>query len=489
MFLSSLLHCLLRLDRKHVATHCVQWRALTGAAAVTALRQFYFAVHPDFFTHYPREREVNENSLKRLNGYLENLQKPGSVSVQPVKLTFYVRDTKGSSAVHPDVLYSGFRPVTFTLQTNDVLSTITNILKSCSLPVEHVQASEETWKTGPRGGVPFFRPIRWHKSYYAFTGLRDPEDELQQIKTVEPTLSLWLQGNEPKATSKYAASLPRREELERLKKELCLEFCLEDIRWQRSWGVAHRCSQLQSLNRLSQQNRDTLIKLKGLTVVFADQSGMNTCGHVLLGTMDVHFQWTKLLQRLPSYYSLLQQTEWLKERVSLILGGALVTHAETLGPVQPIAEYYSTLNTFYKHLMSKRIIVHPRSLEGLAMILDSDRSSPCLHQRGHFIIPTETDPVKLQSFLQSHVPEARQRCLLTKELQAEEEAILNLCVHSLSLRSLSKEPSVSSSQLVLCCRRLLDQHPSLLQGLHVRIAHFYSVLQDGDLCIPWDWKS
>ncbi|XP_034029380.1 T-cell activation inhibitor, mitochondrial-like [Thalassophryne amazonica] len=259
--------------------------------------------------------------------------------------------------------------------------------------------------------------------------------------------------------------------------------------WQRSWGVAHRFSQLQSLNRLPQQNRDTLIKLKGLTVVFADQSGMNACGHVLLGTMDVHFQWTKLLQRLPSYYSLLQQTEWLKERVSLILGGALVTHAETLGPVQPIAEYYSTLNTFYKCLMSKRIIVHPRSLQGLAMILDSDCSSPCLHQRGHFIIPTETDPVKLQSFLQSHVPEARQRCLLTKELQAEEEAILNLCVHSLSLRSLSKEPSVSSSQLVLCCRRLLDQHPSLLQGLHVRIAHFYSVLQDGDLCIPWDWKS
>ena len=50
-------------------------------------------------------QEVNENSLKRLNGYLDNLQKPGSCSVQPMKLTFYVRDT--SSDVQPDLFTSG----------------------------------------------------------------------------------------------------------------------------------------------------------------------------------------------------------------------------------------------------------------------------------------------------------------------------------------------------------------------------------------------
>lgn len=34
----------------------VQQRALSGADAVNALRPFYFAVHPDFFTQYPKER-------------------------------------------------------------------------------------------------------------------------------------------------------------------------------------------------------------------------------------------------------------------------------------------------------------------------------------------------------------------------------------------------------------------------------------------------
>lgn len=39
-----------------MATHLVQQRTLSGADAVNALRPFYFAVHPDFFGQYPRER-------------------------------------------------------------------------------------------------------------------------------------------------------------------------------------------------------------------------------------------------------------------------------------------------------------------------------------------------------------------------------------------------------------------------------------------------
>ncbi|XP_018536291.1 T-cell activation inhibitor, mitochondrial isoform X2 [Lates calcarifer] len=388
--------------------------------------------------------------------------------------------------------FSGFRSVSFTLHTNDVLSTVMNVLKSCSLPVEHMKGLEaraETPKGPAEAGVPFYRPIKWDKSYYTFTGFRDPEQELQQARRVEPTLSLWLRNNEPEATKKHNASLPRREELSRLKKELCQQFDLADIRWQRSWGVAHRCCQLQSLSRLSQQNPEALINLQGHTVVFADQSGMNASGHVILGTMDVHHQWTKLFQQLPSYRSLQQQTEWLKERISLLLGGTQVVHMERLGPVQPIAEHYSTLSTFHKNLMSRRLRLHPRSLQGLTMLLENDRSNPCLHEMGHFIIPTNCNPPKLQVFLQSHAHEARQRTKRKNQLQVEEEAVMKQCLQSLSLRSLSKEPSVSSSQMILCCKRLVEQRSPLMQGLHICVSHFYSVMQDGDLCLPWDWKS
>lgn len=82
--------------------------------------------------------------------------------------------------------------MSFTLHTKDVLSTVMNILKSCSLPVEHMKglkASADATKRPPEGGgIPFYRPIKWDKTYYTFTGFRDPEQELQQARRVEPTL-------------------------------------------------------------------------------------------------------------------------------------------------------------------------------------------------------------------------------------------------------------------------------------------------------------
>uniref|UniRef100_A0A671M469 T-cell activation inhibitor, mitochondrial-like n=1 Tax=Sinocyclocheilus anshuiensis TaxID=1608454 RepID=A0A671M469_9TELE len=330
-------------------------------------------------------------------------------------------------------------------------------------------------------GIAFYCPIKWDKTYYTFTGFRDPEQELEQARRVEPTLSLWLRNNEPEATKKQNASLPRREELKRLKRELIQKLGLLDIRWQRKWGVAHKCCQLQSLGRLSTQN--------GLNVqFFTDQSGMNASGHVMLGTMDVHHQWTKLFERLPSYRSMFQQSDWLKECISHLLGGIQVIHIERMGPALPLEEHYSTLNTFHKRLLPQRLSLHPRSMQGLTMSLENDRSTPYLHEMGHFIIPTMCDTLQLQNFLQSQAQEARRRMRRKDKLEAEEEDIISSCLQDLSLHSLCKEPSVSSSQMIPCCRRLMEERSPQMQGLHLCISHFYSVMQDGDLCIPWDWK-
>ncbi|XP_026888266.2 T-cell activation inhibitor, mitochondrial isoform X1 [Electrophorus electricus] len=482
----------MRLGGRYSAAQIVQKRALSGADAVNALRPFYFAVHPDFFGQHPREREVNENSLKRLNAYLESLQKPGMRSLKPTMLTFYVRDTKEKIESECDLLPTGFRSVTLTLRSKDVLSTVVDILKSCSLSVEHMQellrARADSKNPPQPGGTPFYRPIKWDRTYYSFTGFRDPEQELEQAKKVETTLSQWLTNNEPDATKKQNASMPRRAELKRLKGELMEKLGLLDIRWQRKWGVAHRCCQLQSLSRLYSQSPEAMLNLRGYIIVFTDQSGMNAAGHVMLGTMDVHHQWTKLFHRLPSYCSLLQQTVWLKDRIGLLLGGIQVMHMERGVAILPLEEHYSTLSTFHRRLLPHRLALHPRSLQGLTMTLENDRSTPTLHAMGHFIVPTICDLAQLQSFLQSHAAEARARCLHKDQLEAEEEDVVSSCMLGLSLRSLSKEPSVSSSQMIPCCTRLMEERWPHMQGLHLRISHFYSVMQDGDLCIPWDWK-
>lgn len=92
------------------------------------------------------------------------------------------------------IYFPGFRLVTFTLQAKDVLCAVVDVLKSCSLSVEHMQglltAGAQGQNSAQQGGIPFYRPIKWDKTYYSFTGFRDPEQELEQAKKMETTLRL-----------------------------------------------------------------------------------------------------------------------------------------------------------------------------------------------------------------------------------------------------------------------------------------------------------
>ncbi|XP_012375578.1 T-cell activation inhibitor, mitochondrial isoform X8 [Dasypus novemcinctus] len=438
-------------------------RALSGAEAVNALRPFYFVVHPDFFGQHPREREVNENSLKRLSVYLENLQKPGFRSLKPTQLTFYIRETdQNSSDGQEPFSTTGFRTVKFTLHTRDLLSTVLDILNSCSLSTEHIQNLNINVHSQPLKEAKRIsdRPIKWSKSYYSFTGFKDPEEDLEQVSRMETTLM-----------------------------------------WQRSWGVAHRCSQLHSLGRLAQQNLDILKNAKGCTIIFTDRSGVSAVGHVMLGTMDVHHHWTKeapgteprtfhvLFERLPSYFDLQKKLMLLEDQISYLLGGIQVVYIEELQPVLTLEEYYSLLDVFYNRLLKSRIPFHPRSLRGLQMILNSDRYAPSLHDLGHFNIPTLCDPANLQWFILTKAQQARENMKRKEELKVLENELIQASTKKFSLEKLYKEPGVSSVQMVDCCKRLLELSLPYLQGMHLCVSHFYSVMQDGDLCIPWNWKN
>ncbi|KAM5291966.1 T-cell activation inhibitor, mitochondrial [Ctenodactylus gundi] len=481
-----------RLGPEKILPHWFHYsRALSGAEAVNALRPFYFAVHPDFFGQHPREREVNENSLKRLSVYLENLQKPGLKSLKPTQLMFYIRETDQSASPGPESFSpSGFRAVRFTLHTRDLLSTVLCILDSCSLSAAHVHSSNTHAHAQPlrEAGSTSDRPIKWDKSYYSFTGFRDPEEDVEQVSRVETTLTSWLDNNGKIAVKKLKNSLPLRKELDRLKDELSRLLQLSDIRWQRSWGVAHRCSQLHSLSRLAQQKPETLQKAKGCTVLFTDRSGMSAVGHVMLGTMDVHQHWTRLFERLPSYFDLQRRLMLLEEQVSGRLGGIRVVYIEELQPLFTLEEYYSLLEAFHSRLAETRAPFHPRALRGLQMVLSSDRNTPSLHELGHFSVPTRCDLSRLQDFILSRAQQARENVQRKEELKVVENELIQASTKKFSLEKLYKEPSVSSQQMAECCARLLGQSLPRLRGLRLCVSHFYSVLQDGDVCIPWDWK-
>lgn len=81
---------------------------LTSSEALRALRPFYLAVHPDLFAQFPRERSTNEDSLKKLNSYLDALESEcgrtrgssihHSSRPKPVQLTFFIKTRKSGTS-------------------------------------------------------------------------------------------------------------------------------------------------------------------------------------------------------------------------------------------------------------------------------------------------------------------------------------------------------------------------------------------------------
>ncbi|XP_061428013.1 T-cell activation inhibitor, mitochondrial isoform X2 [Lethenteron reissneri] len=333
---------------------------ISAADVTNALRPFYFAVHPDFFGQHPRERAVNESSLKRLNGYLESLQRPDTRAPHPLHVTFYVRTTQAP----PAAISAGFTPVSFTLLSGDLVATVRDILSSCRLPTQHLAGLNVRHSPAPD------RPIKWDKTFYTFTGQKDPDEEMRKAKVAEPTLGAWLQRHGPTAAERLQKSLPLRTAVQRLKQELCQRMGLQDIRWQRQWGVAHKNSQLHSLSRMGQQFPQLAQQLKGQTLLFTDQSGVNALGHIMLGTTDVHHHWIKAVEERPRLSMVLAQLRAAEERARRMLGGASLTqrdpHVSGLSAQRALAR----LNLMRESALRGPPLFLPGSLRDLRLILE-----------------------------------------------------------------------------------------------------------------------
>lgn len=68
---------------------------------------------------------------------------------------------------------------------------------------------------------------------------------------------------------------------------------------------------------------------------------------------------------------------------------------------------------------------------------------------------------------------------------------MNECLAELELQSLLKDENVTALQMADCCERLIEHYLEFGQGFRdacLKISHYYSVLQDGQILIPWDWK-
>lgn len=90
---------------------------------------------------------------------------------------------------------------------------------------------------------------------------------------------------------KLEACKPVRLEVEKLESTLCKDLHLKKIIWDCGWNVTHYRGCLLSFQALSQHHPESMQVLKDKTLVFANGTGIDIEGNVMLNSGEIRHNW------------------------------------------------------------------------------------------------------------------------------------------------------------------------------------------------------
>ncbi|XP_039433248.1 T-cell activation inhibitor, mitochondrial [Culex pipiens pallens] len=480
------------------------YRALGSSEVATALRPFYFAVHPDLFGRYPQERQVNEDSLKLLSAHLESLLSQRRVLPSTPKiLPFYVRASNAPE--HRGI----FKLVKVQMErTTDTKLVLRKILESCNLSTEFVEKMVSTAATTTAGGS-----SRGQKSRSSSTGgggqtyrRRAEQDEESPFESEfdifqfrvkkareNESLKYWLRKHLVTATVRMRALQEMKDEDEKLRESMVKLMGAKDIVYDCGWNAEHFGGCLKSLERLVALHPKAIAGVKDRVVVFASFTGVSLDGHIMLFTGDVQENWLDLLQNVEKHDAHLRKLPAYEHALSQVLRNIRVGRRKFMPKAQAMA-YASHLRKITTSLLdylskAKYPKSWPTDLSQFEIVVESEAGPLMVSPTGQLIVPATCPGVLLVDFLTNHLEESlhkQQSYNLHKYVERDLHA---RCVQQFRLLSLSKDDSVTPDRMIECLEKLLTEAAGFeLADVHLNVTTYYSVLTDGTVCIPWDWK-
>lgn len=468
-------------------------RALSTGEVSTALRPFYFSVHPDLFGQFPTQRTVNENSLKQLSSLIETLQQRRPV--RPTTLPFYLRPKD-----EKEVKAGKFTLVKIQLAERDVRQTILCILKTCNLSTTFVDKIEEKKPPGSRFKSQFWQKHRGDDDRIDFSELEDDPIYASIIMrrkiNLEPdTFKAYLDKHANEALVKLEACRPIREEVSKLEKELCSDLGLNKIVWDCGWNIAHYRGCLLAFRALSRHHPEPMKVLKDRTLVFANDTGINLEGNVMLNSGEVRHNWLDLVKNVRKQDLVLLRLPAFEKAVSQVLLGIKVGRRKFMPKVmvdqyeQQLRQLTTTLSDYRSR--RKYPADWPEDLSAYEIVVETEAGPLMLSPTGQFIVPSSCPSFLLISFITENLVAATERLNHYNRVKHIERELHRKVTVELELAGLDKDDSITPDLMIQCCERLLANKSilaSMPSGIRLWVTHYYSVMSDGVLCIPWDWK-
>lgn len=90
---------------------------------------------------------------------------------------------------------------------------------------------------------------------------------------------------------KLESCRPIREEVEKLEKILLKDIGLKNVSWDCGWNVSHYRGCLLSFQALAKHHPEQMTVLKDRTLIFANETGINLEGNVMLNSGEVRHNW------------------------------------------------------------------------------------------------------------------------------------------------------------------------------------------------------
>ncbi|XP_012341356.1 T-cell activation inhibitor, mitochondrial isoform X1 [Apis florea] len=474
-------------------------RALSTGEISTALRPFYFTVHPDLFGQYPTQRTVNENSLKQLSSIIESLQQQRPI--RPTILPFYLR-----SKNEEELKAGKFTLVQIQLKEKDIRQTILSILKTCDLPTTFVDQIEEQ---KPTDNVKYKSKFWQRKGVGEDIDFSELEDDpiyasilmKRKINSEPDTLKAYLDKHINEVHVKLEACRPIREEVQKLEKILCSELGLKNIIWDCGWNIAHYRGCLLAFKALSEHHPKSMEVLKNRTLVFANDTGISVEGNVMLNSGEVRHNWLDLIKNIQKYDVVLLRLPAFEKAVSQVLlnikvGRRVLYMCRKFMPKVMVSQYEQQLQQLITTLSDYRgrrnyPKVWPTDLSTYEIVIETEAGPLMLSPTGQFIVPSSCPSFLLVNFITDNLEEATKRLHHYNNIKYVERELHNKVVQELGLTILNKDDSITPDLMIQCCERLLlhkNTLTPLLKDVMLWVTHYYSIMSDGVLCIPWDWK-
>ncbi|PSN38453.1 hypothetical protein C0J52_15624 [Blattella germanica] len=341
-----------------------------------------------------------------------------------------------------------FRSVRISLVQRDLRKTVLSILKTCDLPTTYVDNIEPPPEK-PRYTRLDLKEVKFDENdpIYHSVVLKQKVDKQKESEK----LTVWLEKNVAEALGKLAAHQPVREEIVRLQKSLCDTLGLQSVEWDCGWNVSHFRGCLTSFQALARHHPNLMHSLQGRKLIFANDTGVNLDGNIMLNSGE-------LLKNVRKQDAALFRIPAFEKAVSRVLRDIKIVRRK-FQPKVMAKHYENQLRRLTTSLSDHQGRMGypkdwPTSLSEYELVVETEAGPLMLSPTGQFIVPSS-------------------------------------CPAFLLLAALQKDDNITPDLMIECCDRLLKHKAQLfpsLKGVHLWVTTYYSILSDGEVCVPWNWK-